>query len=89
MCCSSTLLQNSLTILEGQEFKDTVQNTDSHCQSQEIGVGLQQCLLSGGHDSGQTSGVEFDDGVIVLDIPRYQEISTYMVPMEDCQSQHF
>ena len=33
------------TILEGQKLEHTVQNADSHRQPQEVGVGLQQCLL--------------------------------------------
>ena len=33
------------TVLEGQKLKDAVKDADSHRQTQQIGVGLQQGLL--------------------------------------------
>ena len=35
------------TIFEGKELENAVQNTNSYCQSQEVGIGLQQSLLYG------------------------------------------
>lgn len=40
-----SIMKITLTILECQEFKYTMHNADQYSQSQEVGIGLQQCCL--------------------------------------------